>query len=82
MKTEDQQPGHRGGGEHRVHRGAPVLLPVDVGEVQDQRVFVEHQRSTDPEADRGNRDRQLVAAAGDDDQPDPETSTSTTPNTT
>jgi hypothetical protein len=51
MQPQDQQSTHRHSGEDRVDRGPPVFLPVDVGQVQDQRVLVQHQRGSDAEDD-------------------------------
>ena len=51
VQSQDQQSTHRHCGEHRVDRRPPVFLPVDVGQVQDQRVLVEHQRGSDAEDD-------------------------------
>ena len=57
VEAEDQQPGHGDRGEHRVDRRPPVLGPVHVLQMQDQRELVEHQRRADPE--KGCRDREL-----------------------
>ncbi len=49
IETHDQQPCHGDRCEHRIHRGAAVLLPIDVLQVQDQRELIENQRRTDTE---------------------------------
>lgn len=54
--NQDQQAGHGHRSEHRVDRGAAVLGPVHVGQMQDQRELVEHERGADAEERRGDRE--------------------------
>jgi hypothetical protein len=49
---DDHETREQGGNDDRVNRGAPLLGPVDVLEVQPQRELVECERRADAEADR------------------------------
>ncbi len=57
VETENQQSGDGDGGEHRIDRSSPVLGPVHVLQMQDQRELIEYQCS--PDSEKGCRDREF-----------------------
>lgn len=82
MQTQGQQTRHRYRRKNRVHRGTAVFLPIDVGQMQDQRILVEHQCRADPKkvaATLSSGSRPLTASVT---KVSPEIITSTTPNVT
>jgi hypothetical protein len=82
VESQNQQASHRDSGEHGVHRGAAILGPVHVLQMQDQCELVEHQRRADPEKGCSDREFGYSPSTAKVTIDTPETMTKITPITT